>query len=539
VGLEVRADPWSCLKSRASKVDLTIDPLEMHPARSTPAQIARAARRALLRVARRGAVEDAFTLIETLIASVVLVVGVAAFFNSLSVSTHAQASSRAREGATNLAREILEDARTIPYAQLAPYSIEHELQQMPGLASSSPQAWTVVRRGFTYAVTVSECAIDDPKDGYGVHDSTFCPESLEHAPSNPPDPAPADLKRITLDVKWHAQGRSPDVHEVETLTAAGQSIGLSASNLHVVLPPPGAEKPTAPLIRNPALTELEFSVTAPIATAAMDWELEGVRQSPQPTKTLGSNTEWTFRWKIPYPAVSDGTYAVTAQAIDSTGVEGPPVSITVTLLRGSPVAPKGLVGGFNIVNVAGNQTRVVELQWHANSERNVVGYRVYGPGGLVCPRNAAGEPSMTTLSLSLSCIDLHAPAYNATNISYEVAALYHEAEAKEELSTNIAESARAVLNVPSGEPVWPSAPAPLSATKNEDGSVTLTWPKVEGAAFYRIYRGSTEYTSRYGTAPQAGIPEFVDTDATAAHEYWVTAVSSNLAESSPSKPVTK
>jgi type II secretory pathway pseudopilin PulG len=509
----------------------------MHPARSTPAQIARATSRVLIGGARRLALEDAFTLIETLIAAVVLVVGVAAFFNSLNLSTHAEASSRAREGATNLAREILEDARTIPYAQLAPSSIEHELQQMPGLASTSAPAWTIVRRGFTFTVSVSECTIDDPKDGYGVHDSTFCPESLAHAPSNPPDPQPADLKRIAVDVKWRAQGRSPDVHEVGTLTAAGQTIGLSASNLKLILPA-GAEKPTAPLIRHSFQTELEFSVTAPSSTAAMDWALEGVRQSPQPVKKEGSSNEWVFTWKIPYPEVSDGAYLITAQAIDSTGVEGPPVSITVTLLRGEPSAPKGLVGGFNTVNVGGTQTRAIELQWHANSERNVVGYRVYGPSGLVCPRNGAGEPSPTTLSLALSCIDLHPPAYNASNIAYKVAALYRKAKTapepeREELSEELGEGPATTLNVSPGEPARPSEPMSLSATKNEDGSVTLTWPKVEGAAFYRIYRGSTEYTSRYATAPQAEHPEFVDTDATAAHEYWVTAVSANLAESSP------
>jgi len=267
----------------------------------------------------------------------------------------------------------------------------------------------------------------------------------------------------------------------------------------------------------------------------MDWELEGVRQSPQPAKKPGSSTEWTFSWKIPYPEVTDGTYVVTAQAIDATGVEGPPVSITVTLLRGSPAAPKGLIGGFNTVNVSGSPTRVIELQWQANSERNVVGYRVYGPSGLVCPRNSSGEPSLTTLSLSLSCIDFNAAAYSAS--TYEVTALYHQAllePEKEELSANIGEGARAILKVPSGEPVRPSAPASLTATKNEDGSVTLTWPKVEGAAFYRIYRGSTDYTSRYGVSSE---PTFLDTDAVTALEYWVTAVSSTLTESTYAGPV--
>jgi type II secretory pathway pseudopilin PulG len=491
----------------------------MHAARSTPAQIARATRRVLVRVTRRAALEDAFTLIETLIAAVVLVVGVAAFFNSLNVSTHAEASSRAREGATNLAREILEDARTIPYAQLAPSDIIHELQQLPGLASTgaAPPAWTILRRGVTYTVTVSECAIDDPKDGYGKHDSTFCSFSSQEFAGKAgeiEDTRPADFKQIAVDVKWTALGRKPDVHQVETLSATGQTIGLSASNLRLIFP----QVSTAPLIIHPTEAELQFSVTAPAGTAAMDWALEGVRQSPQPAKKLGSETEWVFGWKIPYPEVSDGTYLVTAQAIDATGVAGPPVSITVTLLRGEPAAPKGLAGGFNTVNAGGTATRAIELEWQANTERNVIGYRVYGPSGLVCPQNAAGEPSLSTLSLALSCVDVHPPAYGASNIKYEVVALYHPlTPSKEAVSEEIGHGAAAILNVPSGEPVRPSAPVPLSAKKEEDGSVKLTWPKVEGASFYRIYRGSTEYTSRYGTTAQAIEPSFVDTDATTAH----------------------
>src|SRR5437879_222093 len=116
----------------------------MPRAHPTPAQIVGATRRvragALAAAggrrtcpcARRDASgEHGFTLIEALIAAVVLAIGIAAFFNSLNVSVHAEASSRARESATNIAREILEDARTIPYAQLEPYDVVHELQSMP------------------------------------------------------------------------------------------------------------------------------------------------------------------------------------------------------------------------------------------------------------------------------------------------------------------------------------------------------------------------------------------------------------------------
>src|SRR5438128_2464790 len=135
-----------------------------------------------------------FGLIETLIAALILVVGIAGLFNALNVSVHGEASTRAREGATNLAREILEDARTIPYAQLTPTDIVSELQAMPGLANAGTKGWTIARRGYTYTVTVSECAVDDPKDGYGAHDSTYCAESLAHAASSPADNQPADLK---------------------------------------------------------------------------------------------------------------------------------------------------------------------------------------------------------------------------------------------------------------------------------------------------------------------------------------------------------
>ena len=75
--------------------------------------------------------------------------------------------------------------------------------------------------------------------------------------------------------------------------------------------------------------------------------------------------------------MSDGTYHVAVQAIDATGIYGPPTSISVTLIRGVPSAPKVTYGGFNEVLVSGVKTKVAELQWQANSERNVIGYRVY------------------------------------------------------------------------------------------------------------------------------------------------------------------
>jgi hypothetical protein len=488
-------------------------------------------------------------VIEVLMASVVLIVGVTALFGLLDASVKATYSTRAREGATNLGRQILEEAHTIPYSQIAPSSITGQLQKINGQVESSP--WYVVQRGsgtsagITYTVKVSECAIDDPKNGWGKHvnaggENPFCKdagekewEAKEAAEGKTEDPQPENLKRIAVDVTWVAKGRSPDVRQVETLTAAGESVGLSAYNLQLSKPtPPVPSTPTAPVITEPAVTELVFTLSAPKGTTATVWSLEGNRQTPAPTQTEKEGTTWTFSWSI--SGLSDGTYKVTAQAVNATGVVGPPVTIAVTLIRGTPAAPKGVQGGFNTINVSGKAQKVVELQWKANVERNVIGYRALAPpeGKLACPKEK------TELSLALTCIDFAPPVPTAANLTYKVVALYRKAGTKEgeALSETVSEGPAASFTVAGGEPppVGPNAPETLKLEKNADGSVTLTWsaPKSGPAvAFYRIYRESTNYTSRFAVSGSGTTTTYLDTDATEQHSYWVTAVNSNLTES--------
>jgi hypothetical protein len=473
---------------------------------------------------------DGFTLFEVLIAAVVLIVGLLSLLGLVSVAGKASYATRAREGATNLAREITEDAQTIPYAQISPSSIVGELQAMNGLSDTSTETgWQITRSGVNYTVTVSECAIDDPKDEYGEHPAgVFCKDPGEAVGTK--DLQPEDLKRVTVDVRWSTLGRSPVVHQVVTLTAADGAPGLSASELKLV--EPLLSNPTAPTVTNPAVTKLVFHVTSPAGTAAMSWSLEGTAQTPSPTLVKG--TEWTFEWTI--TGLSDGTYQVAAQSIATTGVAGPPISISVTLLRGIPAAPKGTFGGFNAVNVGGVSTKVAELQWQANTERNVIGYRVYNSSHqLVCPGTEA------TLSLSLSCIDFSPPkpSEGEAQRTYKVVALYHDAEGKVQQSPE----ASFTLAVENGKaPAGPNAPEELKAEKNENGSVTLQngsvtlrWKAppstVPAVIFYRIYRGSTDYASRYGLTSSGTTVTFTDNDATTTHEYWVTAVNSNLTES--------
>jgi type II secretory pathway pseudopilin PulG len=475
---------------------------------------------------------DGFTLFETLIASVVLIVGLTSLFGLLDVSVKAAAATRAREGATNLTREILEDARTLAYAQISPTSIVGELQAMNGLKNTSGGAtWQITRRGVTYTVAVKECAIDDPKDGFGLHivggENVFCKDPGEVEANPPVDNAPEDFKRITAEVTWPAKGRKPSVKQVETLTAAGEAPGLSASQLKLIVPTVGA--PTAPVItKQPTENKLTFSVQSPVGTKAMEWALDGVRQTNEPTLVKG--TEWQFSWLIPLSEVSDGAYQVSVQAVDTTGVYGPPVSITVTLIRSVPAAPKLVYAGFNEIYVSGAKKQVVELQWQPNTERNVIGYRVYDPEKeLVCPA------SESTLSLEPSCIDFlsspKSPKLTDANLTYSVVALYRPAAGELLSGTTVAQSPASTISL-SKTPLMPLTIGVINAEKTPEGATKLEWTEAEGAppvAFYRIYRDSKNYTGRYATVSPA-TKTFTDTHAETEHEYWVTAVSETMTE---------
>jgi prepilin-type N-terminal cleavage/methylation domain-containing protein len=495
----------------------------------------------------RLAMDDGFTLIETLVAAAVLVIGLIALYGFLDTTVKASFATRQREQATNVARQVLEDARSIPFAQISPGSIVSQLQAMPGLESKASGGWLVERGGTKYTIALKECPIDDGKgpsaehpEDWGVHvnsagENPFCKDAGEKewkAGEFGPDSQPEDLKRITVDVTWTARGRAPDVHEVETVSAAEGRPGLNATGLRLESPNPEPGSPrTAPVIESPGVTSLTFSVSSPTGTAAMRWSLEGVPQSNPPT--LKEGTTWTFSWAIPDPGVSDGTYNLAAQAIDAHGVLGPPVSIPVTLIRNVPIAVRSLKAGFNEVQIGGVYKRVVELEWVANEERNIVGYRVYRP------TEGGEEAACATLSAATSCLDERPPPPNAKNLTYTVYALYRNA--KSEVAQGSPATIR-LATVAGNPPPKPNAPAELKAEKTESGAVRLTWsaPPAGGepVVFYRIYRGSTEYASRYGLT--AGTErEFSDTDATEPHKYWVTAVDSNMTESSPIGPVEK
>ena len=141
----------------------------------------------------------------------VLVVGVLGTLTMASRASEGTATTKAREGATNLAREVIEKTDSLRYRTVEPSTVATRLAEQyerfnagygttPEYGSTAPGygGWTVVRRGIAYGISVSVCYVDGPADGLGAHDATFCPGAAGTA-----DSQPVDLKRATVRVTWN------------------------------------------------------------------------------------------------------------------------------------------------------------------------------------------------------------------------------------------------------------------------------------------------------------------------------------------------
>lgn len=488
--------------------------------------------------------EDGFTIIEALVAVIVLTVGLLAGYLLLNVAVHASAAVRARDGAVSLARQITEDARSIPYSQLSNATIVSQLQAMPGLAStsSSGSPWTIVRNGVTYTVTATETTYNDSKDPSGQPCSSA---------------SPCDFKQVTATVGWTTyQGLHHQVSETATMTRAGQDPGPAATGLQLLQSQWGTtgitgSGPNAPVVTSSSVTSLQFQVTAPTGTTAILWSLNGAGQASwNGSAPSGSSTTWVSApWSIPVSGSSpvyDGTYTVGAQAEDATGVLGPGVTIQVRLIRSVPSAPAVTGYGFNQnLMVSGTPTTAAEFRWNPNPELNVVGYDVINPAGTVICQTSTSTTYPASCGTSAwcstvnACVDLSPPSETASNLTYRISALYYDAN--NTLQQGTAQS----VTLASGAPTAPATPTALAGTTQLDGSAILTWTPSSGgatASFYRIYRDGDNYTNRYDTIAASSCSTtctYHDINRSTSHSYWVTAVGgttpgSNMAESPPS-----
>ena len=135
------------------------------------------------------------TIVEVMAAVLILVVGVLGTLVLIEGSLASTSRTTAREQGTNLARDLVERTRQTAYADVTTGAAPATLRAMlPASDAAGPlsgpesRSFTVTRRDVQYTVTVFACSIDDPTDGAGVGDATFCERPA--APPAPDDPPP-------------------------------------------------------------------------------------------------------------------------------------------------------------------------------------------------------------------------------------------------------------------------------------------------------------------------------------------------------------
>src|SRR5437764_8275759 len=186
--------------------------------------------------------QTALTLVETMVAAALLLVGLLGTVKLIDVASSSQGDSKAREGATNLARELLEDAHATPYKQIG--STGWITNAMAGLSNdsnstntvtapnSSSVRTTLARRKIPYTATVSWCSVDEgpPKDNYGPHSSsiTWCSDSTATGSG---DPTPEDLKRVTASITYSINGNAKTLSQTVTFSATGGMVAPSVTPL--------------------------------------------------------------------------------------------------------------------------------------------------------------------------------------------------------------------------------------------------------------------------------------------------------------------
>ena len=480
--------------------------------------------------------EAGFTLVEVMVAIAVLLVGVLGAVTMIDGANAVTTKTKAREGATALARSVLEIARGVQYRELSGAQVLSELEARPGLADADPvtAGHQIESRDFTFTVTVAACSMDDSKDNLGDHDEpsiTFCPESDElGAGETAQDRNPDDYRRITVQLDW-----APDGIQADALVQRGLvtnpvgGLGPSVIDLEPLVPT------SATVLSATAPT---YEVTTSTAADAVNWSVNGAQLG----EATGSDASWEIAWYLgppDTPTFVDCTYVLQAEAFDDKGRAGSPGALTVTVDRRVPFAPPNFAGGRNLNGA------FVDVQWDRNAECDVQEYRVYrgtDPGTvdtLVCTR-ASGQPA--------ECVDEAAPS--GGTLYYEVAAFDADSAGvpREGDRSTIAVGDEASNTAPTAPPTLSVCSGGNAGCDDIDGNpapagtAVLSWAAstdADGIQFYRVYRDGDTYADRLDILfPVAGKPlVFVDTPPSGSHTYHVSAVDELFGESVLTGPV--
>ena len=540
--------------------------------------------------------QGGFTIIETLVGILILVVGAAGAAAMIGAANRTTLSTNKYETATNLNRELIEAAQGVAYAQTAPGSLAAAVQSQSGLGDASgASGWQIVRRGVTFTVTMSSCTFDDSVDSAGSHnvaaDQPYCSDS---ASGSNLDADPNDYRRVTSLLAWTSGPRTRNLRQTAIISTPRASAATTPTAKTVAiascLPSAGCDStalgggeiaPCATFQNSPACsasatacggscaTAVNFTVTTVNNPTTVKWAVDGTVQG----NASGSGNSWTFTWNLGanYPQTPvDGAYAISAQAYDIAGAAtGDPAIESVTLNRFTPD-----VNAFT--STAGKNplfSNTPEIEFYpsgssARIDRDIVGYtfsRFY-PSGSSTVNDYAGACNNIAGNWCQDTTFPSAPSW----VRYETVpndrTFNGELRWAANLVTCTSSGGGAVCSRDvNGANTRPDAPSNLTASPT-GANVTLSWsvPTSNGGAgdsnsgdcvdTFRIYRTPTSVstpavTDRYARTPFGVVSascgttastSYIDTNAGAAlHKYWVTSVDTRLAESVLLGPVTQ
>lgn len=449
--------------------------------------------------------QGGFTIVEVLVAALVLVVGLGGLLEMLITADHAISTTRLRQQETSLAREVLEDARGLASTQLTQTTIASALQSAVPQATLSGSNLVVTRTASSgtptsFNISFNVCDLDDPSDGYGNHDSTpasggvWCPDVASNGTQ---DSNPDDYKRVSVTVT--PSSRSTPVIQQTILIYSRAVNGPAVTCLSTSATCPG---PSVTVTRDSSLT---FNVTTTAVAARIQWLVNGNTppsgQIPAAATDpyAPSSTSSSFTWNFP---TADGTYTITAVAYDTNGNSGTRSTVVVKLNRHQVIAPTSFSAGWN------DLTGGVEAQWVPSVDQDVLYYHVYRQYGsnaaqLVTTCGASGNVTGT------SCADAPESAFapplpsarpnpcTGPSQSYTTTDYYWVVGVDTDPSTGApregsAQSPRADANLCDHQPY---APSTLSGTLNT-GQLSLSWAAPSPAApdawesiqAWRVYR---------------------------------------------------
>ncbi|MEA2475270.1 MAG: hypothetical protein QOE06_3185 [Thermoleophilaceae bacterium] len=519
--------------------------------------------------ATRAPREDAFTLIEVVVAMAVILVGVLGTVALLDRASAQTSQAKARQTANALMRDIIETSQGVPYTQLTTASVKTTLQAngFPDDVPATTGSWEIQRNGMTFTMSVTACIVDDPRDGSAAHagGAGYCSDS----PAGTGDSNGDDYRRVTLVATPPAGLGAPltqttvvGSNRITNPGGTGPGGGTATSNdiKEVKITAPtlysGQVAPCAsstvctwPVTTASSVTpkSVTFQATTAYTAQKVRFTIDG-----QPAATInGPATTFSWTWNLP-DAQPDGNYVIAAQIFDSAGaiaINSPsPLVVTVNRYIPDYTAFAPTAAGRNPLwdNLPEIETYPTSTA-SARVDRDVTGFLA------VRLRDGSYDgPACQTYSPSVrGCQDTNDPSCCGSSVTYRISPTGANPDGSTQTGGITAQSPN--VNAPNTRP---SPPTNSVATRNGN-TVTLTWTNPAGSGdpdsgdcidFYRVYRrdygaSSWDYDNRVdrttfgnavspcGAAGELSNSITLTEDTSTAKSYRITAVDTHLAES--------